>query len=338
MESFSLLGSLTGLGLASGVNLYATVLALGLGVRLGILQLHPSLAHLSILSDPIILTAAAVAYLAEFFADKIPWIDSLWDSVHTFIRPLGAAWLGITALGSADPAANIGVALLCGGVALSGHSTKAGIRVLANHSPEPFSNAGLSLFEDVLAIAGTYLSLEYPIFTLITVGIFLLLFAFFSPKLFRILRAELRGFSRLLRKYLSVASPESSGQSALVETLPENYLAYWQKKNLPPDPAIRLSCVAGKGINGLRHAIGFFCLSQNRAFFLTHRWFGFREVQFDATEFVNLQFQPKFLFDELSWGAGKKRRYLYFFKDASPSGERIFHRLQQRHTQPSSIV
>lgn len=336
MESFSLLGSLAGLGLASGVNLYATVLALGLGIRLGVLQLNPALAHLNILSDPIILTVAGVAYLVEFFADKIPWVDSLWDSVHTFIRPLGAAWLGITALGSVDPATNIGVALLCSGVALSGHSTKAGIRVLANHSPEPFSNAGLSLFEDVLAIAGTYLSIQHPIFTLIVIGIFLLFFVFFSPKLFRLLKAELRGFHRLLRKYL-FAAPEAAGP-AVVELLPENYLAYWQKKNLPPDPAVRLSCVAGKGLNGLRHALGFFCLIENRAFFLTQRWFRFREVSFELTEFVNLQFRRKLLFDELSWETGKKRRYLYFFKDTSPNGEEIYRQLQQRHTQPSSIV
>lgn len=338
MATFSTLGSLAGLGLASGVNLYATVLALGLGVRLGVLQLNPALAHLNILSDPIILTVAGVAYLVEFFADKIPWVDSLWDSIHTLVRPLGAAWLGITALGSVDPATNIGVGLLCGSVALSGHSTKAGIRVLANHSPEPFSNTGLSLLEDLLAITGTYLSIEHPIFTLIVIGIFLLLFAFFSPKLFRLLRAELRGFRRLLKKYLSGAAPQAAGQSALVESLPENYLAYWHKKNLPPDPAIRLSCVAGKGIEGLHHAIGFFCLAENHAFFLTHRWFRFREVPLEVTAPVNLQFKPKFLFDELSWESSKKRRYLYFFKDASESGEKIFHRLQQRHTQLSSFV
>ena len=123
-----------GLGLVSGLNLYATVLTVGLGLRLGLITLTPETSGLAVLSNPYVLIAAGVIYLIEFFADKIPWVDSIWDSVHTFIRPLGAAVIGATAIGAVEPQTAV-IAALCAGVSLSGHSVKAGTRLLANHSP-----------------------------------------------------------------------------------------------------------------------------------------------------------------------------------------------------------
>jgi len=137
MDTIALLGSTFGLGFVSGLRLYSTVLTIGLGVRFGLIHLHPTLSSLNIITHPMILTVAATIYIVEFFADKIPWVDSLWDSIHTFIRPLGAALIGATAFGAVDPVAKTAIMLLCGGVALSGHSMKAGTRVLVNHSPEP---------------------------------------------------------------------------------------------------------------------------------------------------------------------------------------------------------
>src|SRR4051812_24391007 len=104
MNLITLLGSTMGIGLVSGINLYATVLVLGLGMRFGILHPTPETAHLVVLSNPYVLGTAGVIYVIEFFADKIPWLDSLWDGFHTLIRPLGAAAIGAMGLSTSDPA------------------------------------------------------------------------------------------------------------------------------------------------------------------------------------------------------------------------------------------
>lgn len=320
MENLAVWGSIAGLGLASGVNLYATVLAIGLGTRLGLLQLNPALGHLQILSDPIVLAVAGVAYLAEFLADKIPWIDSAWDSLHTFIRPVGAALLGATAIGAVDPAAKTVAGLLCGGVALSGHSTKAGIRLLANHSPEPLTNIGLSLGEDVLAVGGTFAALQYPIATLAVIGLFLILFLAFAPRLLRLLCAELRGIRFLLKKLFSFPT---TLPLPLVETLPESYRAFAEKRGLLHNLRCCLPCVIGTGVNGIRHAAAFFCLSEERAFLLTRRWFRVREVPLDLTRSEAQHFESRLLFDELRWQNNGKRRTLFFYKESANRGEKI---------------
>ena len=111
-----------GIGLVSGLRLYGTVITIGFGVRLGFIHLDPALSQLELLAHPMILTVATALYVVEFFADKIPWIDTLWDALHTFIRPIGGAALGATAVGSVHPAVQVSCALLCGAVAFSGHS------------------------------------------------------------------------------------------------------------------------------------------------------------------------------------------------------------------------
>jgi hypothetical protein len=204
MEAINLLGSTMGLGLVSGLNLYATVLTVGLGIRLGLITLNPELSGLAVLSSPYVLIAAGVIYLVEFFADKIPWVDSIWDGVHTIIRPLGAAVIGATAIGAVKPEAAV-IAALCAGVSLSGHSVKAGTRLLANHSPEPFSNIALSLIEDFLVVIGSWVALAHPAIMVTVVVIFLIAFAWFAPKAFRLMRIEYLATLALLKKfYLTV--------------------------------------------------------------------------------------------------------------------------------------
>ena len=184
------LGSLAGLAFVSGLRLYSTVLALGLGIRLGLLDVPPALDQLRLLARTPILVIAGVAYLVEFFADKIPWVDTFWDAVHTFIRPLGGALLAATALGPVEPVVKLGAFLLCGGIAFSSHSAKAGTRLAVNQSPEPFSNIGLSLAEDGVAVSGVWLALAHP---LVTLGIVILCVAgilWLIPKLFRLFRRK----------------------------------------------------------------------------------------------------------------------------------------------------
>jgi hypothetical protein len=186
MDVIQTLGALSGVAFLSGLRLYSTVLVAGLGIRFGFLHLPESLEHLRVLATTPILALSGVLYAIEFVADKIPWVDSAWDAVHTVIRPLGAAVLGATAFGAVDPSVRVGAALLCGGIALSSHAAKSGTRLVANHSPEPVSNVALSLGEDVSVVGGVWLALTHPIAMLVVVIVLLAIIAWLLPKIVRL--------------------------------------------------------------------------------------------------------------------------------------------------------
>jgi len=188
MDAVSTLGSLMGLAFVSGLRLYSTVLAVGLGIRLGYLTVPPPLGHLQLLAQTPILVIAGVCFAFEFVADKIPWVDTAWDVIHTIIRPIGAAVLAATAIGVVDPLVTLGAFLLCGGIALSSHSAKAGTRIVANHSPEPFSNVGLSLAGDVIVPIGVWLALTHPLVSLLLVTVAIAPILWFIPRLIRLFR------------------------------------------------------------------------------------------------------------------------------------------------------
>jgi len=189
MEIINVIGSSMGLALLSGVNLYATILTIGLGLRLDLVSIPSHLSSLSILASSNIIIAASIGYILEFFADKIPLIDTLWDSIHAFIRPIGSAIIGIQAFGHVDPSLELTILLLCGGVGLSSHTTKASIRLAANHSPEPFSNGLLSLLEDITVFWGTIIAIKYPVIILLICILFLIFFIYLIPKIFRLIKA-----------------------------------------------------------------------------------------------------------------------------------------------------
>ncbi len=203
MKTLALLGTVTGIALFAGIRLYATVLTVGLCLRCGLLRLPPELASLFVLAHPYVLAAAGICTAAEFLADKVPWVDSAWDAVHTVLRPAGAALIAFAAVGRMDPAAEVAVILLCGGVAFSSHSAKAGARLLVNQSPEPFSNILLSLFEDALAVGGGYAALAHPLASLAAVAVFLVLFALLA----RGIRRRLRPGGATSRRRRSSAAP-----------------------------------------------------------------------------------------------------------------------------------
>jgi hypothetical protein len=186
------LGLTLGAGFSSGLNLYATVATLGMLQRLGVLHLP---AGLQILSHPWVLGIAIALYLLEFFADKIPYFDTFWDALHTFIRPPAAALLAFAAAGGAAPEWRWSAALLAGGVALTSHGTKASARAAVNASPEPFSNWALSFGEDVLAVWLTWMAAAHPIATTVIVVALAALCAFLLYHLFHFAR---RAFQRLL--------------------------------------------------------------------------------------------------------------------------------------------
>ncbi len=159
------------LAFASGVNLYATIAVLGLSSHYGLVRLPE---QFRAFDHPAIIGAALVMYVVEFVADKIPWFDSLWDAVHTLVRPIGGALVAVTVIGEASPAGQALAALLGGSIAMTTHLTKAGTRAAANTSPEPFSNWLLSFSEDVLAVGISYGALRHPMIAL-TLSVALLL-------------------------------------------------------------------------------------------------------------------------------------------------------------------
>jgi hypothetical protein len=148
------LGVALGLATLAGLNLYLTVLVAGLAVRFHWIELSGTYENIAVLGNPWILGVAAALFLLEFFADKIPWLDSAWDMVHTLIRPAGAILLALAVLGDLDPAAAVIAGLLAGTASLSTHGTKAGLRAFLNLSPEPVSNSVASVTEDGLVLGG----------------------------------------------------------------------------------------------------------------------------------------------------------------------------------------
>jgi len=185
------LGLALGAGFSSGLNLYATISTLGLLQRYGIIHLPASL---QVLSHPWVLGTALALYAIEFLADKIPYVDTIWDAVHTLIRPPAAALLAYSATAAAPPEWRWGAALLAGGVALTSHGTKASARAAVNTSPEPFSNWLLSFGEDALAVWLTWMATVHPTATIIVVAFLILLAGYLLFHLFRFLRRSLQRF------------------------------------------------------------------------------------------------------------------------------------------------
>jgi hypothetical protein len=185
MDTLAALGRTLGFSFAAGINLYATVAILGLASRFHWVALPPQFA---LFDNNWVIGGAIACYAIEFIADKVPWVDTAWDAVHTVIRPLGGAFIAVTTLGETSPGAQAAAALLGGGVAAVSHVTKASTRVAANTSPEPFSNWALSLFEDVFVVGLGTLALAFPLLAFgVALGL-LGLIAVFSVAIVRVFR------------------------------------------------------------------------------------------------------------------------------------------------------
>ena len=190
MDLLAALGRVVPFAFASGVNVYATVAVIGLSSRFGLVALPE---QYQIFGNPWVIGIAVVMYGVEFVADKVPWVDSVWDAVHTVIRPLGGALVAVTTLGDAAPSTKALIAVLGGSVAMTTHLTKAGTRAVVNSSPEPFSNWILSLVEDVFVIGLTWFAMEHPLMATITALVLLVAIVVVGATLWRVVR---RRFSR----------------------------------------------------------------------------------------------------------------------------------------------
>ncbi len=194
-EIISVIALTLGVSWASGINLYAAMLMLGLLGASG----HADLpAGLQILSHPLVIGAAGLMYAIEFFADKVPGIDSGWDSLHTFVRIPAGAVLAFGAVGEVGPAAQLAAAIVGGSLAAGTHFAKAGSRVLVNTSPEPFSNWTASATEDAAVIGGLWLALNHPVTFLGAAIVFIGLMIWLLPKLWRIIVRVFAQIKRLL--------------------------------------------------------------------------------------------------------------------------------------------
>ena len=179
MEAF---GVIAGAGWASGLNLYLVTLVLGLSGRLGWSDVP------DVLTRTDVLVVAGVLFLVEFVADKVPYVDNLWDTAHTVIRPLGAAAIGAILAGEASSVGAALGALVAGALALDAHAAKATTRVAANASPEPFSNIALSLFEDGLVIGLVVLAVTYPVVTVVVIAVLVVAATAVTVALWRVAR------------------------------------------------------------------------------------------------------------------------------------------------------
>lgn len=243
METLELLAVALGLAALCGINLYLTVFVTGLAVRFDWIALSQTYQPLEVLGHPVIIVVAGTLYFVEFFADKIPWVDSAWDTIHTVIRPIGAALLAVQVLGDSHPVFDVVVALLAGGTALSTHAVKACGRLVINGSPEPASNVVASLGEDATVLGGLALLSWSPI---VALAIFILILAViwsFAPRVFRAARVR----AWLVWRKLNLPARERE-VSELPDHLPAGLKAALKQvnpTNSDVDWAVR--CVSGKG-------------------------------------------------------------------------------------------
>src|SRR5213078_1352143 len=175
----------------AGIDLYLTVFATGLAIHLHWITLSPSYQSLEVLGQPWVIIVAGILYLLEFLADKVPWIDSAWDAVHTIIRPIGGALLAIQVLGHHSAVVDVLVILLGGSASLVTHTAKASPRLVANSSPETESNIGLSLGEDTAVFGGLALIHYNPVLALSIFALAIAAFLYFAPKVFRSMKAKI---------------------------------------------------------------------------------------------------------------------------------------------------
>ena len=191
METISIIAAAMGVAWASGINLYATILMLGLMGTTGSIDLPP---ELEILQNPGVLIAAGIMYCVEFFADKVPGVDTGWDAIHSFIRIPAGAMLAAASLAQISPEAELIGLLLGGTLAAGSHFTKAGSRVLINTSPEPVTNWTASIGEDLMVIGGLWTALNYPVLFIVLLIIFVAAVIWLAPKVWRGIR---RVFSKI---------------------------------------------------------------------------------------------------------------------------------------------
>ncbi|MEO6054000.1 MAG: DUF4126 domain-containing protein [Chthoniobacterales bacterium] len=327
METLQLLGVGLGLATLAGINLYLTVFVTGLAIHFHGIILSPAYHRLEILGDPVVIAIAGILYFIEFFADKIPWIDSLWDSVHTAIRPLGGALLAVAALGSTNPTYNVIVALLAGSMSLAAHTAKASGRLVANGSPEPFSNIGLSIMEDCAVVGGLFLIHWNPLVALGVFVVIFLLLVWLLPIIFRTIRVKVWLAWRKLQQ--PAQYPDASD---LPDRLPHDYdilLHQIRSGEVTVDWAVKV--ISGRGKNIPYNRDGWLVGIKEDSgivYFLVKKFFGDITMVIDL-ENCRVSHEPKFLQDDLViyHPDEKWRRQFVFDRPRNPIADAVAQKL-----------
>ena len=315
METLQILGVALGFASLAGINLYLTVFVTGLAVQQHWITLAPQYHQLSVLAHPAIIAISGVMFALQFFADKVPWVDSLWDAVHTFIKPVGGAFLAIRVLGQPDPVFDVVAALLAGGVTTIVHAAKAGTRLIANHSPEPFSNIALSVTEDVAVVGGLALIKNDPIIALVVFSLLLAAIIYVGPKLWRAVKVH----AWLVWKKL-VAPAADEADVKLEAPLPADLHIVFHDANLLGEKiAWAVPCVstAAKRIPG--NVFGWLVATAEDStslwFVAKRRWHSLAEEIDLAT--YKVAHEPKFLSENLVlYSLERKPKYLFVFHRA----------------------
>lgn len=310
METLQLLGVAVGLASLAGFNLYLVVFLTGLAVRFDWIALSPAYQKLGVLADPIVIGVAGVLFAMEFLADKVPWVDSAWDAVHTAIRPVGAALLAILVLGDSDPVFNVVVALLAAWLGFTTHALKATVRLQANASPEPLSNVALSVAEDATVVMGLGLIFHYPIVALAVAVVFLAAIWFFVPRMLRATWVKLWLCARKLRLAPEEAPIDtlpdglpSSARNAVVDAAGDGWRVAWA-----------VPCISGAGQGFPRNRFGWLVLAEGHAPLIYFLPRGRRPYPLPPGAPSAARIERKFLADVLvlSWpGDGPPARFLF---------------------------
>jgi Domain of unknown function (DUF4126) len=331
VDRLNLLSVALGLAALAGINLYLTVLATGLAIHFHWITLSPDYQALEVLGHPAVIIIAGVLYLLEFFADKIPWVDSIWDAVHTVIRPIGGALLAIQVLGHPSPTFTVIVALLAGGTSLITHTAKASTRLATNSSPEPFSNIALSLGEDAAVIGGLALIYHNPIVALSIFAAAIAAFFYFAPKILRAAK------SRLWLAWKKLNGPADFNLPAkLPIVLPRDLAEIFSKQSvLGETTAWALPCISGprgKFPANLFGALAVMNEEPGKVLFVARK--GRRPfIQAIDLEGTTIAREPKFLSENLiiAPSSGKGSRYLFLFPRSSANEvEQIAEDLRER--------
>jgi Domain of unknown function (DUF4126) len=329
MERLHLLSVALGLAALAGLNLYLTVFATGLAIHYHWITLGPHYQSLAMLGDPLVLWVSGALFTLEFFADKIPWLDSIWDAVHTVIRPIGAVLLAIQVLGHPSPAFTVVVALLAGTTALAAHTAKATTRLVSNTSPEPFSNIGLSLGEDAAVVGGLALIYHHAFLALGIIVAALGAFFYFAPRMARAVKVKLWLIWRKLNEPAGVRVRER-----LPLDLPASFAPIFSKHNLLSETiAWAVRCVSGGGRGIPPNIFGALVATNEEPQKLT---FVGRKGRRDIAQTIELEQktfarESKFLSENLilSSANGRGAKYRFIFpRSRAAEVDRITERLQ----------
>jgi len=336
VERLDLLAVALGLAALAGINLYLTVFVTGLSIHFHWITLAPQYQSLQVLGNPWIITIAGILYFLEFFADKVPWVDSIWDAVHTVIRPIGGALLAIQVLGHPSPAYTVIVALLAGGTSLVAHTAKAATRLASNSSPEPFSNIGLSLGEDAAVLGGLALVHFNPILALIIFLICIGAFFYFAPRIWRGMKVKIWLAWRKLNGPADRDAPVN-----LPSTLPARLAPVFGKENVLGETiAWAVPSVSGRGRGIPANLFGALVATNEeprRLIFVARkgRRALARTIDLEGSDVAR---EPKFLSENLVIfpAGGKGSKYLFVFsRPHATLVEQIVADLHRRLSEPA---